>query len=298
MARKKAPLATAGPKAPAGAVPPTFAQVQNPDPAAHRIEIAATRCKVLRVKVKRADDINSETEGLLRSRVVFVPTSSTFSLRHGRVYERSGVVLDEEHAWGRLPSGTAIVVTGDGKPVHAAYRRLLKPSALLLVAPLPGQPESVPVPEPPATPRAVYAGLPTRSSGGARPLPKGPPPPAPLFVTVTDVQTDGGLVVCSRTEVRIVPIAVAATQVPQGEPDESQQTEDKPIFVVHKHRLSLNAVRIYNAAGKRLPPDEVRKRLEPGQVVLLSIDGRKPHHLWRDALRKDALIFVPALDAK
>lgn len=126
-----------------------------------------------------------------------------------------------------------------------------------------------------------------------RPLPKGPPSaPPPRFVTVTKLDRDSGIVTCHEIVCEEVTQTSAETRGRDGKqiPVTVRRTVCKPVEV----KFDVAKGRVYDGAGL-VKRSRVWARLQPGMIVLMSSDGKRPHDTWRSVFKKSTLTLVPTL---
>jgi hypothetical protein len=58
-------------------------------------------------------------------------------------------------------------------------------------------------------------------------------------------------------------------------------------------RFALARGAVYDMEGKKLSPADVRKRLRPGDVVVVSTDGERVDPAFLKVFAKDVLLLVP-----
>jgi hypothetical protein len=71
----------------------------------------------------------------------------------------------------------------------------------------------------------------------------------------------------------------------------------QPIAAPHPGRwqiigFSLEQDEIYDTKGELIPAESAKRRLAPGQVVLLSADGKRVDPFYLQAVQADTLILV------
>jgi hypothetical protein len=119
-------------------------------------------------------------------------------------------------------------------------------------------------------------------------LPKGR---APRVVSVIEISGD---VLVYRDSIAADPVPIPAEK--EKPPAGTQFVVEHPVYglglrVAVKFPLATGTV--YDTAGKKVSPDDVRKRLKAGDTVLVCPDGRMADAQYLKAFAKDVLLLVP-----
>lgn len=96
---------------------------------------------------------------------------------------------------------------------------------------------------------------------------------------------------------RLVPEQRVRLVKENGREREVEYTVMKPVYEKKLERVSLDEIDITDTDGKKVEGDDLVTRLKHAKVALLAQTPQGVHALYRQALAKETLIFIPKEDA-
>jgi hypothetical protein len=120
-------------------------------------------------------------------------------------------------------------------------------------------------------------------------LPRGPQPQM-LFISSVDAK-DGAIVI-TQAVMEAVPVEEERVRVQGGVTEKYKVTTYKFVTKLVKQPFVLKDHQFQLAGGQKLSAEEALKRLTPGKVVLLSVDGTPIDPAFLKIIKDDTLILV------
>ena len=137
---------------------------------------------------------------------------------------------------------------------------------------------------------ALVASLLLSGSLLAQPDPSGPPPTLKL---VANVNKEKGTIGFLLTVTKSVPVEVEREVEVNGQKMKVKATVYEFVQTQQVIDINLAQSRIITPDGKKVPIDEVWKRLKKNSVVVVSGDGNAPAQAFLRALNAETLVIIP-----
>jgi hypothetical protein len=116
-----------------------------------------------------------------------------------------------------------------------------------------------------------------------------------LFISSVDARA--GALFITQAVSEAVPVEEERTVVEAGVPRKVKVTVYKYVSKLVQQKFVLKDLQVHLASGKKLSPEEVLKRLTPGQVVLHALDGNPIDPAFLKVIKDDTLVLLPTRSA-
>jgi hypothetical protein len=111
-----------------------------------------------------------------------------------------------------------------------------------------------------------------------------------LFISSVDAQA--GVLVITQAVTEAVPVEEERVRVQGGVTEKYKVTAYKFVTKLVQQKFVLKDHKFQLAGGQKLSPEEAQKRLTPGKVVLLSVDGSPVDPAFLKIFKDDTLILL------